>query len=396
MVYNLRIFADSVRWFVVTPEQRDAIVNPVRKGLGDLITGNPGLFFDRPGFIAGGGPSDPFSNVVRDLTRLNCRIWASRDKSGYSPRVNSGNAALCNPYLDDIGEKPPDGEVAPPFPGGQCLGTVYNVTGFYKGDSTNNQDQQFGPAAVNGAVTGVEARPNFFNPLRSDIWITSSTGPDVRVVQDIFSGGLSFRITSVVRLSGNPDVCGDPPAEYTPPGQSTPAVQPPPGITVDFPGLGPIGVTVTVGPDGDPTFCIPAIDTCIEVDVGNGEDGTGGGGPDVAPTTPGSPAAPTDTGVGGEAGGEAGEGEELTGVLVRVLQRPVNANKFDNTPFDVLRGAGYVAMGYPGLLGIDPTASVLNSPQFFHAQQRGLTAWRVRANIGFNLESTPYYREIES
>jgi len=33
--------------------------------------------------------------------------------------------------------------------------------------------------------------------------------------------------------------------------------------------------------------------------------------------------------------------------------------------------------------------------QFFHAQQRGLTDYRVRANLGFNLRVTPYYRTLE-
>jgi len=111
---------------------------------------------------------------------------------------------------------------------------------------------------------------------------------------------------------------------------------------------------------------------------------------------PGSPGGGGDTGVGGENEGSADEGEELVGVLVQILTAPLDANRFFNNSALIYRGACYVTMGYPGRLGLDMSGGTLESPQFFHAQQRGLTDYRVRANVGFNLRVTPYYRTLEA
>jgi hypothetical protein len=187
------------------------------------------------------------------------------------------------------------------------------------------------------------------------------------------------------------DNCGTLPPEVDPIKPGTDPTPPPfrfnPNVNVD------VDINVTVNASGQIIFNIGTGD--ITVDPFAGAGGGGGlGGADLAPTTPGAAGSPVTTGSGGENSGTAPAGKEMTGVLVEIVSFPTNAARFQNNSRQPFRGAGYVAMGYPGLLGIDTSGGVFSTPQFFHAQQRGLTAWRTSANIGFNLRSTPYYRDI--
>jgi hypothetical protein len=187
------------------------------------------------------------------------------------------------------------------------------------------------------------------------------------------------------------DNCGTLPPEVDPIKPGTDPTPPPfrfnPNVNVD------VDINVAVNVNGQIIFNIGTGD--ITVDPFPAPTGGGGlTGGDLAPTTPGTAGTSTTTGAGGEGQGTAPVGKELTGVLVEVLSFPPNAARFQNNSRQPFRGAGYVALGYPGLVGIDTSGGVFSSPQFFHAQQRGLTAYRTSANIGFNLRSTPYYRDI--
>lgn len=150
-------------------------------------------------------------------------------------------------------------------------------------------------------------------------------------------------------------------------------------------------MNITLNPDGTITIDFGDDTPPVTIDPGAPPPGSPG---DVSPTTPGSPGTPATTGSGGESSGTAPTGSELSGVGVEILTFPPAAARFQNNARQPFRGAGYIAMGYPGLLGIDMSGGVINLSQFFHAQQRGLSSWRVSANIGFNLRCTPYYREV--
>jgi len=150
---------------------------------------------------------------------------------------------------------------------------------------------------------------------------------------------------------------------------------------------------VDILPDGTINVNIGGPTINVDPFSDGGAGGTGGGNDPVG--GPGSPGNGGDTGAGGMQNGAAEPGEELVGVLVQVLSAPTDANRFFSNPEAVYRGAYYVAMGYPGRLGLDMSGGTAEAIQFFHAQQRGLTDYRVRANVGFNLRVTPYYRILE-
>lgn len=369
-----------------TQKDKDDIADSVLDGLGDLLFGSPSLLFDRPGFIASPPSGSPLPDAVRSISRLNCRIWAASDKSSYSTRVNTGNANLCGPYLSDIGELPPDGDVGPPFTGGQCV-TAYavNWSAVRPGFSTVNGGQGglYGPLGgpVERSVNGQRTYflPNFDalgNPRETQLF--NDTTPDQNAI---------FSITSVVRQFGGVDDCGDPPGEIRPPGTSTPQAPIPPSIPIQVPGFGPVTVTVNPDVDGDPQVCFEEIDTCVVVKP------PGDGSP--APRPPGDvgePAPPQDTGEGGDSEGEAPEGSVIGALKLNVFASPPWAREYRP---GVFRGACYVYMGTDDGLDHDPAGAMLRDGQVVLPELDNLTKWQVRANNGFNIRVTPYYIPVE-
>lgn len=366
----------------ITQADRQDVIDFITGGMTDLLFGSPGLFNDRPGFIAGGGSTAALPNLVRAISRANCRNWAAANKSGFSTRVNVGNSELCTPYLNGLGELPGNGSISPGFTGGQCVGVAYTV---------RRQNQTiagpFGNPANTSGLGPVLGPYLQIDGLSASAGIEFASGK----VQTISGPAAEIRaptIISVTRQDGGADNCGDRPSEIQPPDTITPPAAPqPPQITIQLPGFGDLKITVGLDADGNPVVCIPEFSDCFTI-IPPGSPG------DVAPTTPGSPGTPATTGSGGESSGTAPTGSELSGVGVEILTFPPAAARFQNNARQPFRGAGYIAMGYPGLLGIDMSGGVINLSQFFHAQQRGLSSWRVSANIGFNLRCTPYYREV--
>lgn len=358
-----------------------------------------------PEFIRSNEDRSPLFDAVRGVARLNCRIWASSDKSGYSTRANAGNAELCGPYLEQLGEMPPDGALEREFEGGQCAVT-YRVA--YTSEVYPFSDcSTFGPGnsdiGLAGPILGTVKRTvnpsgDLCTPGGNYIYLRHGNP-----VQETLLAGAGYGATvtnlSVTREDGLPDNCGSPDPTIQPPGTVTPATPVPPSITVNLPGLGPVEVTVELTATGDPVICIPILGVCEQIvhspgtDEPGGGDGGGGGGGGAGPGTPGGDES---TGPGGVAEGAAPDGSELVGLLVTVTGTPEEPNTFDNNAATVYRGIGYVGMGFPGRLGLDISGGTVISPQFFHAQQPGLTDWAVRANVGFTLRVTPYYREITS
>lgn len=383
----------------VRPDEPPDIIAPVVGGLTELIFGQPGLFIDRPGFVAGAAPDTALGQAVQDLTRLNCRIWASSDKSDYSQAVNQGNSDLCGPYLDTLGEKPDPGTVGLPFTGGQCAGVSYRI---------NWTDEQFFPDC--STLVGNPSVGGFIGPLGQVTYSGSSPCPNAlgttsristgagNVVIGGAGGGVRTTINSVEREDLAPDNCGNPPPVIQPPTTVTPVTPIPPNINIELPGLGPIDITLELNPEGKPVVCIPELDICVTVeppptgDPGGGGDPPGGGPSDGPPGDVGQPGGGAETGEGGNAEGEAPEGSVLTGVRVEILEFPGSRSIYTDVVF---RGAYYVYMGVPGLLDHDPAGAMALADQFVFAQKDNLTAWRVSANKGYNLRVTPYYREVE-
>ena len=341
------------------------------------------------------GPSTGLPGYVRDGYRERCRQfanlppWARLLGNGPSGALDR----ICTPYWADNGWDGPEAN-PPDVIGGQCPGVSYRytATGFDRGNVIVNNvrtcpSNAFGPIGVrrllNGAGNFVEVQVTFFTAAGAPVFATFISGNPANV---------TGTITNVVRCDGQLDDCGDSPTDGprvgpNPPPDPGPVVGPPP---TDNPG----------NPTGPPLIPLPPYNDPIygptPIEGPTGPTGPPGGGGNDPVGGPGSPGDGGDTGTGGENEGSADEGDELVGVLVQVLTAPQGANRFFNNSELVYRGPYYVAMGYPGRLGLDMSGGTAETLQFFHAQQRGLTDYRVRANVGFNLRVTPYYRELES
>lgn len=380
-----------------------AIARELAEGVDDVLeqaaavgTGNQGSY------IKDGNPGSVYGKIQQGAARQACRRYAD-DPSKFSGAAKVLVENACRPYLEDIGYGTPP-TISTPVDGGQCAalyrfeGTLFwTVTGSFVGSPSDVSEFAATENILQGPVSFIGAR--FFDP--------GPFGPRGFVCQFQTGSGLVETITktnatfgqSKVRLSGSfldgggsVGVCGSPPAEITdpvPPPSPGPKYEPfNPGPDVD------VNIGVDINPDGTISIDVGTGPITIDPFGTGGDSGGGSGGDPGDPTDPGSPGESISTGVGGTAEDEAGGGEELVGVLVEVLSAPQGANLFANNSAQVYRGIGYVRMGFPGRLGTDVSGGAVISPQFFHAQQRGLTNYAVRANVGFNLRATPYYRSI--
>lgn len=394
----------------ITPADKTAITVPIIGELTDLVTDRPGLFRDRPGFIAGGGTDSPLSNAVRAVSRLNCRRWAAADKSNFSTRVNQGNAELCGPYLNSIGEKPLDGDLNPAFTGGQCSGVGYRVRGTfsYQTPLCSGSDPIPGSANLSDFVSGGLI---LFGPITSARVERYNAGGScgnngVRVVV-VHSGGTYtqnlFTTTStrffrnlvsavnMERASGSGS-CGDPPPLIRPPSTVVPTLPPPPSVTINLPGLPNVEVNVNLDASGDLILVFPKLDVEAKIEVGAEPAGGGGdGGP--PPGDVGSPDTPEDPDEDNESSGCAGDGQVLVGLRMELLEAPPKAREF--LP-GIYRGGAYIYMGTEAGLDQDFAGSQLEDGQFIFAEKDNLTCWKVRGNVGYRWRVTPYYREVET
>lgn len=393
----------------LTGQGRQTLLRFVDQVFSDWLDQSYRATTDFPGYIRDADSPPPFLLLPVGLTRQTCRRWARGDALVRGPGFDAAWGAICNPYLDSIGEDPSDGSLAPPFTGGQCVGG-YGVEGTYTSTCTNPAGQTLnwsGAGVVQGPIQGVQIVNDSFRVVGSgnsfvncNVAFTSlvlaNAGPGKPVacsqLQSASQGAENVRITRLFPI-GFPDNCGDPPPDYLPP--QTPTGLPPLSpIPINVPGIGPVDFQVDFDADGNIEVCFPDLDFCTTIANPFGPDATPGG-TDPTINDPGTPGTPEEPGAGELAEGTVEEDEELVGVLVELIANPPNANRFQNISAQVFRGIGYVRMGWPGRLGVDVSASTVEFPQFFHAQQRGLKAWAVRPNVGFRLRSTPYTRTIE-
>lgn len=337
-------------------------------------------------YLRDGLPTSLPGKISQAAGRSACRIYATGNVD-LTPAAAEKYERVCRPYLNDT--YPPTGPViAPPFPGGQCPGIQYSFK--YIGTLT---DPVFNTGVVETLMVGPLVMDRTVSP--PEVCAPGQTykrwtlrGANNAAVGLWAGCTASLSVVSVTPLSPEPSGgCGSPPPDVRQPDPNPDPTPPPfrfnPGPDID------VDVDVDVDVDGRITVNIGTGPITIDP---FGDGGGGGGG--VPPSGPGTAGSSDDTGISTVAEGSADEGEELVGVLVEVLEAPTDANRFFNNSAIIFRGACYVTMGYPGRLGLDMSGGTLETSQFFHAQQRGLTNHRVRANLGFNLRVTPYYRSV--
>lgn len=374
----------------------------------------PGFFNDafdqfrqgEGGYLANGMPEGPIAQIGQAVGRAACRRYGTGtlDLSGRQARRYE---RACRPYLDTL--EPSGGiQFREPYKGGQCA-TGYIVSseriqegqpnvvlqkraflgplGATRVTSSGGSQSTFSIFAQGrlsliggtncGAVT--EAGAAFY-----EIASAVSTNPEVK---------FSWTITSVVACGAGPNNCGNPPPQVFPPDPIEDPTPPPfqfnPGPDIDVP------INIEVNPDG--TINVDFGGDPVTVDPFPAEDEPGGGGPGGgSPPVAGEPGASVETGPGGagqggESEGEAPEGKVLTGVRIDILTAPDSRSRFT---LEVNRGVAYIYMGTPiEGLGLEPTGAMVRDGQFFFAQKDYLTSWAVRAKPGYNLRTTPYYRD---
>lgn len=184
-------------------------------------------------------------NVLGDAITLGSELVPG--PAGFLNVPNALGALVC--------DYPPDNLVAPepPFTGGQCYGGLYSYDFVF----TNDQGQrQTIPQQVNARLIGTfvgDTQPNQTRPTG----VRVQTSPTAPITEQTFANVASAvnpapTIQNVVRLTGGPDNCGDPPAPF-----------PEPSDDYEF------GGDITYNIDGDTTITVPvtAVFAPIFVDI---------------------------------------------------------------------------------------------------------------------------------
>lgn len=378
-----------------------------------VVKAIPGFFNDaidqlRVGegaYIRDGEPSGIVAQIGQAVARSACRRYGAQGPEAVGSKGERFERA-CRPYLDSLSPGLGLGYDVP-FDGGQC-GAPYRVVA----QRTNGAGDQIlaNAVALQGPLGGTRVIGAPLSGLSFQIFAQGNRTANSGTCGVLGTGGPKFynlitivtnqdpppkfSVASITPCTGSANNCGDPPSQIIDP-TNRPDPNPPPFVFSPAPGIN-IPINVEINNDGTIGFDFGEGPRTVDPFPPDNPGGGGGGGDPGDPTDPGSPGVGGDTGSGGEADGNAGPGEELVGLLVQVLEAPQGANTFANNTQAPFRGIGYVRMGYPGRLGLDISGGTVISPQFFHAPQRGLTNWAVSANLGFNLRTTPYYREITS
>lgn len=358
-------------------------------------------------FLAGAAPSNPLGAMQHSMGRAACDSWARGEGSGIPPRRELLMRDTCSPYIASIGANPEGAGFDAPWTGGQCTGTVYQlsygagVQDYLDGSELGAGSRPFGlvgGVVFAGPITSCRTEPRSFGTtglpqawaVRVNYGVGLTRTVDINPTDISPVGGRTERrITSFsasfARVSGGADTCGNPPREWQAgrPGSNIPDPAPipsPPGFDIPFP-----GITVKLNPDGTIGIDFGDGGPPLVVDPGDNPDTPKGA--DPGPPVSGTPGA---TGSGGDDEGDAPPGKELWALKIDITDFPENPNTYAS---GVYRGVCYVYMGDENGLDHDPAGATLRDGQLVLAEKEGLTKYRVSANVGYNLTVTPYWRE---
>lgn len=361
----------------------------------------PGLAADGAAlYVKEGTPPSLIPNVGVALARQACRRYAD-NPGGVPGAVAAGFERVCRPYLDDIGYGVAP-EIGKPLEGGQC--SAKYIVSYTLDDA--NPESSTGSILAFGPIRGLREEPQGNGSVRTFLQansqgvfggqcfnIVNNTGPQDTLLGSFTpTNGSGSRINSVAPCGA--DNCGNPPpviVQPKPPPAPGPRVEPynpSPDINID--------IDLEIGPQGDITFDIGVGPITISpFGGGGGGGGDDGGGAPISGLPPGdigSPGAPEDTGEDGVAAGCAPSNSVLVGIKIAILDPLPEVSEYDPL---VRRGVCYAYMGTPGNLALNPEGVALRSGQVLFAPLDNLTCYEVRANVGYQLRVTPYYRALE-
>jgi len=376
-------------------ESPDSILDAVAKELPRFFRDTVDQISDGEAiYLRDGTPESTISQIGQAVGRSACRRFGTNSNT-LTPEASTRFERACRPYLDSI-DPGNGGTIGIPFEGGQCACSVYR----YQGAVVGTSDQFGTPYSIpfdfrlRGPTTGWRrtGNPGWILTSRGRNNFSQGVVPGCTSTPVNVSSGPAF-LSSDSRIAGEgltllsgADNCGGPLVRTEPRRRQTDPQPPPfrfnPGPGIDVP------ITVNVNNNGDIIVNIGG--GTRTVPTGDPAPAPPGGGSGLPPGDIGSPATPSTTGDGGESEGEAPSGSVLVGVKLDILASPPSATRY--TP-DVFRGALYAYMGVPGNLDQDYGGSMVRSGQFLFAEKENLTAWRVSANTGYNIRTTPYYRE---
>jgi len=382
----------------VSNEQLGNLLEQIREGAKNSVRDVFNAATDPAALIRDGATGSAYNGLGVEVVRGVCRAWGEgKHPLGGIPAVDGFYGSLCKPYLVSIGAWPGDGTLEVPFNGGQCP-VVYEAT-------LNGPPIPAGTGQMVMRGTGPISGICIFEVLPSGnyrLGLATASG----CVREAASGQASvapsvydqWKITSLVRLDGQPDNCGNPPYDYTD-APGTP-IDPGSDEPVTIPGpYGDFNVNVSFSNSGDIIIC--PIDQpnvpCVSIpgpSEPKGPQNPVNPGPH-SPDDQGEPGTPQVTGDGGAVDGEAPEGQVLVGVRLELVAA-VSPARPDPTPNGTFyRGAVYVYMGADGGLDLQPEGSIVKFPQFFFAPETS-TKWSVVANLGYSVRVIPYYRQVDS
>lgn len=334
----------------------------VPTGLGGLID-NVEAFDDLAATIANPPPDRPLKNAIGRSGQAYCNFIGALPSAAFAllgPGFGA-SALMCKPYWDSEGYDEP--VLTPSFTGGQCAGTGYQASyqlrirassTFGCGDwgAWENRTGTVGAFPIQGPITGVEIvdeASGVPSAPRRRGYLVKGNGGDAFL--NLFGNTLfayepscgpavEYRNLVFTRVSGGPDVCGNPPG-----GTFTPGANPPPTPTF------PPGQEPGVGPDDQPFFFVPPIEGVDGEPIEVPPPGDGGG-----PTEP-PIAGDEETGSGGdETFPPPEEGRRWVGCCIRLTAFPVAGVRIpgtDSAPiltevvgnvsltFDSVNGTGY-------------------------------------------------------
>jgi len=356
--------------------------------------------------IKDGNPTSIPGKIGQATARSACRRYGANPGSFPANRQVRIEAA-CRPYLDGL--NPGDGPtIGVPFEGGQCA-QLYRMNGAVNyevfigntGGTSNPSQTVVTEYSLTGPIGGISFTYDTPGPFGNRRWImTVGTALGPVIVRSVLNPITTNRVSKAAWagafeiVPGQSDDCGNPPPVVT---QPRPRVDPT-GPSFRFNPSGDIDVDLDVDILPDGTINVDIGTGPINVDLfppdaggdGSGGDGSGGDGPpgDVGVA---DEDAVQETDEDGTASGCGGENQVLGGLKIEVVSVPPKANQYSP---GIYRGAAYIWMGVEGNLDQDFGGSMLRSGQFFLPEKNNLTCWEVKANNGFKLRVTPYYKEV--